>query len=160
LLGKRHRFNPDDVGAFDAWFSEKEYQRVQDLMTGIDWAILLVSLGTLLSGMVGISNILFVSVRERAKELGLRRALGATSWSILVLVLSEALLLGLLAGGFGLACGAGIIQLAQRPDLSSTYFDRPSLDLKVALLAFGLLITTALVAGFFPAREAARMRPI
>jgi putative ABC transport system permease protein len=160
LLARRHRFDPKDVGAFDAWFAEKEYQRILALMTGIDWAILVVSLGTLLSGMVGISNILFVSVRERAKELGLRRALGATSGSILRLVLSEALLLGMAAGGLGLVTGAGLVRLAQAPELSSQYFDRPSLDLRAALLALGLLLGTALIAGYFPAREAARMRPI
>jgi putative ABC transport system permease protein len=107
LIARRHRFSPTDHSAFDAWFAEKEYRRVESLMTGIDWAILVVSLGTLLSGMVGVSNILFVSVRERAKELGLRRALGATSVSILLLVLSEALVLALLSGGSAWRAGWG-----------------------------------------------------
>ncbi|MFT3921314.1 MAG: ABC transporter permease [Myxococcales bacterium] len=160
LLARRHRFAIHDHAAFDAWFAEREYRRVESLMTGIDWAILLVSLGTLLSGMVGVSNILFVSVRERAKELGLRRALGATSFSILLLVLAEALMLALVSGGLGLASGMGLVRLAQSPELGSELFVNPSVDLRAALLALAMLVATALVAGFFPAREAARMRPI
>lgn len=160
LLSRRHRFSVTDHSAFDAWFMEKEYRRVASLMTGIDWAILVVSLGTLLSGMVGVSNILFVSVRERAKELGLRRALGATSTSILLLVLAEALVLAMLSGGLGLASGVGLVQLGQAPELGSDFFINPSIDMRAALLAFALLVVTALIAGFFPAREAARMRPI
>jgi putative ABC transport system permease protein len=160
LIARRHRFDPKDRGAFDAWFMEKEYRRVLGLMYGIDLAILVVSLGTLLSGMVGVSNILFTSVRERSKELGLRRALGATSGSILRLVLSEALLLGILAGGLGLLTGMGLVRLAADPELSSEFFHEPSLDLEAAMVALGLLIATAAIAGYFPAREAARMRPI
>jgi putative ABC transport system permease protein len=117
-------------------------------------------MGTLISGMIGVSNILFVSVRERAEEFGVRRALGATANSILRFVLAEALLLATVAGGLGLAAGLALVQLAVRYELRSEYFHDPSLDPSTALIALSTLIVTALVAGYFPAREAARMQPI
>lgn len=160
LLALRHRFDPLDDGALRLWFAQEEYKKLQTLMRGIDIGILVVGLGTLISGMIGVSNILFVSVRERAQEFGVRRALGATARSILRFVLAEALLLATLAGGLGLAVAMGLVELAVRYELRSDYFHDPRLDLSTALIALSTLIVTALVAGYFPAREAARMQPI
>jgi putative ABC transport system permease protein len=160
VMARRHRFDPNDVSAIDMWFAAAELKRVQKLIRGIDLAIVVVGLGTLLSGMVGVSNILFVSVRERAKEFGIRRALGATARSILGMVMTEALLLSTLAGGLGLLCALGLVELAQRLGLESDHFKHPEVDLSAALWALGMLVVTALIAGFFPAREAARMTPI
>ncbi|MDB4988555.1 MAG: hypothetical protein JWN04_3733 [Myxococcaceae bacterium] len=160
VLARRHRFDPRDESAVRMWFAEAEYKKLQNLMRGIDVGILVVGLGTLISGMIGVSNILFVSVRERAQEFGLRRALGATASSILRLVLTEALVLATVAGGLGLMAGLGLVALALRANLRSDYFREPGLDLSTALIALSVLIVTALCAGFFPAREAARMQPI
>ncbi|MEY4510314.1 MAG: hypothetical protein RLZZ450_2436 [Pseudomonadota bacterium] len=160
LLAQRHHFDPADDGAVQMWFAQDEYKKLETLMRGIDIGILVVGLGTLISGMIGVSNILFVSVRERAQEFGIRRALGATAHSILRFVLAEALVLATLAGGLGLAAGMGAVELAVRYELRSDYFHDPRLELSTALLALSTLIVTALVAGYFPAREAARMQPI
>lgn len=160
LLARRHRFDPRDQNAVRMWFAEDAYHKLQNLLRGIDLGILVVGLGTLASGMIGVSNILFVSVRERASEFGLRRALGATAPSILRLVLAEALMLASLAGGLGLCAGLGLVALAQRENLRSEYFYDPGIDLPTALMALAVLIVTALFAGYFPAREASRMQPI
>jgi putative ABC transport system permease protein len=160
LLARRHHFDPADDGAIQMWFAQEEYKKLETLIRGIDIGILVVGLGTLISGMIGVSNILFVSVRERAEEFGVRRALGATANSILRFVLAEALLLATVAGGLGLAAGLALVQLAVRYELRSEYFHDPSLDPSTALIALSTLIVTALVAGYFPAREAARMQPI
>ena len=160
LLARRHRFDPKDENAVRMWFAEDAYVKLQNLLRGIDLGILVVGLGTLASGMIGVSNILFVSVRERASEFGLRRALGATAPSILRLVLAEALILSSLAGGLGLLAGLGLVALAQRENLRSEYFYDPGIDLQTALMALAILIVTALFAGYFPAREASRMQPI
>jgi putative ABC transport system permease protein len=160
LLAQRHHFDPADDGPIQMWFSQEEYQKLETLLRGIDIGILVVGLGTLISGMIGVSNILFVSVRERAQEFGTRRALGATAHSILRFVLAEALVLATLAGGLGLAAGMGAVELAKYYELRSDYFRDPGLELSTALIALGTLIVTALVAGYFPAREAARMQPI
>jgi putative ABC transport system permease protein len=160
LLSQRHRFGPSDRSAVEVWFMSEEFRRLTKLLRGIDTAIIVVGLGTLVSGMVGVSNILFVSVRERANEFGIRRALGATARSILAMVIAEALLLAAVAGGLGLAAGFGLVDLALRFDVRADFFEQPSVDPLAAFVAFGVLILTALVAGYFPAREAARVPPI
>lgn len=159
LLARRKRFDPDDRVAADAWFAEREFKKFVTLMRGIDIAVIVVGLGTLVSGMVGISNIMFVSVRERTAEFGLRRALGATPATVMAMVLSEAVALALVAGGLGLLVGVGLVEAARRAELRSDYFRDPSIDLRTALTALGVLVATAVVAGYFPAREAARLNP-
>jgi putative ABC transport system permease protein len=160
VLARKHRFSPEDAQALGLWFTEEEYRKVMMLMRGIDLAIFVVGLGTLISGMVGVSNILFVSVRERAAEFGLRRALGATPASVLRMVLAEAVLLALLAGGVGLGIGLSLVQFAQKADIKSDFFEHPNVDTRTALFALGVLVLTSLLAGYFPAREAARANPI
>jgi putative ABC transport system permease protein len=160
VLSVRHRFDPSDDGAVLAWFAVEEYQKMQSLMRGIDLAILAVGLGTLLSGMVGVSNILFVSVRERAQEFGVRRALGASARSVLWMVITEALGLSMLAGGLGLGAALALVSAGRDGAFDSAYFRAPSVDLRTGFGALGVLILTALIAGYFPARAAARMHPI
>ena len=160
LLAQRHRFGPADRSAVEVWFLSDDFRRLSRLLRGIDIAIIVVGLGTLVSGMVGVSNILFVSVRERANEFGIRRALGATARSILTMVIAEALLLASVAGALGLGAAFGLVNLALRFDVRADFFERPSVDPLAAFVAFGVLILTALVAGYFPAREAARVPPI
>jgi putative ABC transport system permease protein len=160
VIARKHRFSPEDVQALGLWFTEEEYRKVMALMLGIDTAIFVVGLGTLISGMVGVSNILFVSVRERAAEFGLRRALGATPNAVLRLVLAEAVILATAAGGVGLAIGLGLVEFVKKAKIESEFFYRPAVDTGTALFALGVLILTSLVAGYFPAREAARANPI
>lgn len=160
VLSVRHRFDARDDGAVMAWFAVEEYRKMQSLMRGIDLAILAVGLGTLLSGMVGVSNIMFVSVRERAQEFGVRRALGASARDVMWMVIGEALGLSLLAGGLGLSAALALIAAGRDGALDSAYFRHPSVDLATALSALGVLVATSLLAGYFPAREAARMHPI
>ena len=160
LFAQRHRFDPADRSALEVWFLSEDFRRLKKLLRGIDLAIFVVGLGTLISGMVGVSNILFVSVRERANEFGIRRALGATARSIMGMVVAEALLLASFAGGLGLGAAFGLVALANHLDLRSDFFKQPSVDVEAAFGAFGVLIVTALVAGFFPAREASRVAPI
>ncbi|MDB4931395.1 MAG: transporter permease [Myxococcaceae bacterium] len=159
LFARRKRFDPNDRGAVDVWFAEQEYRKFVTLMRGIDLAVIVVGLGSLVSGMVGISNIMFVSVRERTAEFGLRRALGATPATVMAMVLAEAVALALGAGGLGLLVGVGLVEAARRAGVKSDYFRDPSIDLGTALTALGVLVATAVVAGYFPAREAARLNP-
>ncbi len=160
VLSVRHRFDPADHGAVMMWFAVEEYRKMQGLMRGIDIAILAVGLGTLLSGMVGVSNIMFVSVRERAQEFGVRRALGASARDVLWMVLGEALGLAVLAGSLGLVAALSLVAAAQGGVIDTAFFHHPSVDPNTALAALGVLVFTSLVAGYFPAREAARMHPI
>lgn len=159
LLARRQRFDPSDPSAVGVWVTEEQYRKLQQLLRGIDLAVIVVSLGTLLSGIVGISNILFVSVRERTAEFGLRRALGATPGSILAMVLAEAVLLSTTAGSLGLLAGVGLLSLARRANVRSEYFRDPGVDARAVLTALFVLVLTAMIAGYFPAREASRLNP-
>jgi putative ABC transport system permease protein len=160
LLAQRHRFAPGDPGALHFWFAEEEQGKVRQVLRGIDAAILVVGLGTLLSGMIGVSNILFVAVRERSKEFALRRALGASARSILRMVLAEAVFLSCVSGVSGLTFGLALVELARDAKIDSEYFRNPSVDLQAACFSLLLLIGSALAAGYYPAREAARAQPI
>ncbi|MET0284757.1 MAG: ABC transporter permease [Polyangiales bacterium] len=160
VMGRRHRFDATDVAALDVFFLAEEFKRLQMLLYGIDIAIFTVGFGTLLSGMVGVSNILFVSIRERAREFGVRRALGASASTILMMVIAEALMLALFAGGLGLLAALGAIKGLQSLAIDSPLFTHPDVDGSAIAGALGILVVTALFAGYFPAREAARMTPI
>jgi putative ABC transport system permease protein len=99
-------------------------------------------------------------VKERTREIGIRKALGATPWSIMRLVLQEAVLVTAVAGYFGLVGGVALLELMARGITGSTYFREPSVDFGVAVSATVLLIVVGAIAGLFPARRAASIRPV
>ena len=115
----------------------------------------------MLAGVVGVSNIMLVAVRERTREIGIRKALGATPRSIVGLILLESVLITSTAGYLGLIGGVGLLELVSSnlPDESS-FFRNPQVDLATALWATLLLIVAGTVAGFFPARRAAAVQPV
>jgi len=160
LLAGQLGFSREDVRAAGGTAPRRTRRRLAALMRGIGIAIVIVGLGTLLSGMVGVSNILFVTVRERAQEFGIRRALGASAGSIVRLVLTEACMLSVLSGGAGLGAAVLAVRLAQRAGIETDYFRDPRIDFTATWITLGALSASALVAGWFPAREAARMHPV
>ncbi|UOQ72829.1 ABC transporter permease [Hymenobacter cellulosilyticus] len=141
---------------------EEEYARVQGLFTGISGFSWLVSIGTILAGIIGVSNIMLIVVKERTKEIGIRKALGATPWSIISLIVQESIVITAAAGLIGLLLGtalmAGIASLIQGQDVG--FFANPQVDLGVALTAVVLLVVAGGVAGLVPAAIAARVQPV
>ncbi len=117
----------------------------------------IVGLGTLFAGVIGVSNIMLIVVRERTKEIGVRRAIGASPWSIISQIMLEALVLTFTAGYLGLVAGvsllAGISQLLGEGDAESMFLN-PSIDLQVGLAALAVLVICGLLAGLIPARRA------
>lgn len=158
-LARRHRFDPGDQRAVSVENLNEQFQRFMSLMDGIRLFVWMIGIGTLLAGIVGVSNIMMISVAERTREIGVRKALGATPLSIIVLVLLEAVLLTSVAGYLGLVAGVGLLELLARAP-ASDFFRNPSVELQTALLATALLVTAGAVAGFVPARRAAAIRPI
>jgi putative ABC transport system permease protein len=126
------------------------------LTAAMTWALLAIASVSLVVGGIGIMNIMFVSVRERTREIGVRRALGATRTDVLLQFLIESLALASLGGAIGLAIGAGVILLLQ------TY--APSIPLRfspwIAAVAFGAAFVVGVVSGMVPARRAARLHPV
>lgn len=159
-IAERHGFDPDDKRALSIWNGVVQFQRFVDLMGGIRAFVWVIGAGTLLAGMVGVSNVMMIAVRERTKEIGVRLAIGATPFSVMSLVLREAILVTSLAGYAGLVAGVGVLELLSWSLRDTPTFRNPSVDLTTALVAIGLLVVAGALAGFVPARRAAQVRPV
>lgn len=164
LLMKRLRVAPADMKAFGSANVEKEFQDVQGLFTGIAAFSWVVSIGTILAGIIGVGNIMLIVVKERTKEIGLRKALGATPWSIISLIIQESVVITGLAGYLGLLAGTGVIagidHLMTRFTVDAGFFSNPEVNLPVAVTALVLLVVTGTLAGLIPATKAARVNPV
>ncbi|MGN0258054.1 MAG: ABC transporter permease [Bacteroides sp.] len=169
VLAGIHRFDPDDTGAVWIGNRMRQYIQSQKAMGILTTAIWVIGIFTLLSGIVGVSNIMLITVKERTHEFGIRKALGAKPRSILWLVISESIVITTLFGYIGMVAGIGITELmdsyfgAQTMDagmFQQTMFTDPTVDLHIALQATVTLIVAGTLAGFFPARKATHIRPI
>jgi putative ABC transport system permease protein len=160
ILAVNHTFDPEDQRAIYVNNNVENYQKIVALTTAIRLFVWVVGIGTLLAGVVGVSNIMLVAVRERTREIGIRKALGATPASIVGLVLQESVLITTVAGYAGLVLGVAVLEGLALAIPDAAFFRNPQVDLRVALSATVLLIVAGAVAGFFPARRAAAIRPI
>jgi putative ABC transport system permease protein len=162
LLKERHRIAPDDQRALGHFNLEKEFGQIQGLFAGIRMLIWIVGIGTLAAGVIGVSNIMLVIVRERTNEIGVRRAVGATPVAIMLQVVYEALVLTCVAGYLGLVAGVGVIEVIARlvPATEGGMFRNPEVSLAAALQTLVILVGAGVLAGLFPARRAVRMSPV
>ncbi len=160
LLAVNHTFDPEDQRAVFINNNVENFQRMAALMGAIRIFVWIVGVGTLLAGVVGVSNIMLVAVRERTREIGIRKAIGATPAEIVGMVMHEAVVITTVAGFLGLAAGVAILEILARAITGAEVFRNPQVDLGVALAATALLIVAGTVAGFFPARRAAAVRPV
>jgi putative ABC transport system permease protein len=159
-LGIHHTFSVEDPRAVNVGNNNEEFARIGQVILGIRVFVWIVGLGTILAGVVGVSNIMMITVRERTREIGVRKALGATPRSIIALVLQESILVTSVAGYVGLVLGIAVLELGAKALPADGFFKNPEVDLSVALQAMLLLILAGLVAGFVPARRAAAVRPV
>ena len=164
LLKQRHDIAPDDKTAISSFNLEEVFKMFKGLFLGIHILIWIVGLGTLLSGIIGVSNIMLVTVKERTREIGVRRAIGAKPKSIIKQVLSESLLLTTLAGLVGLCIGVGIMALvatitANMPS-DNMMFQDPNISFKAAVAATIIVIISGLLAGVLPAWRAIQIKAI
>jgi putative ABC transport system permease protein len=161
LLAVRHRAAPEDPQAVGSFNLSKQTQRVVSLFRGVSAFVWFVCVCTLLAGALGVSNIMLISVKERTREFGVRKALGATPGSVILLVLQEASVLTGLAGYLGVVAGVFGLQLMSHYASSRQGpLAAPSVDVRVALSATLVLVFAGLLAGIAPARHAARIRPV
>jgi putative ABC transport system permease protein len=165
LIKALHSINPKDdraVGNFDLY---EQYNKVQSLFNILKIIAYFVGTLVLISGVIGISNIMLIVVKERTKEIGIRRALGATPGAIRGQILSESIFLTIISGMFGIAVATGIIALLNMaldsmPPGSNTMFANPSVDLRVVFVALLILVGSGLLAGFIPAQTAINVKPV
>jgi putative ABC transport system permease protein len=155
----RHKFDKSDQRALFINNNVEEYEKFQNLFAGIRLFVWIIGVGTIIAGIVGVSNIMLIVVKERTKEIGIRKAIGATPGSIIGLVLLESILITAFAGYVGLVLGVGLLELIS-PHIQSEFFTNPEADFRIAVSATILLIVSGAIAGFVPARKAASIKPI
>ncbi len=164
LLAQRHKVAPNDLKAFGSANVEEEFKRVQGLFLGIAGFSWLVSIGTIIAGIVGVSNIMLIIVKERTKEIGIRKALGATPFSIISLIIQESVVITSFAGYIGLLCGIGLMEtigfLMRKYEVQMDFFAPPEVNLTVAVSAVIFLVFTGALAGLVPAAKAAAVNPV
>ncbi|MFT7522094.1 MAG: putative ABC transport system permease protein [Kiritimatiellia bacterium] len=161
VLASRHGIHPDDRNAVGSRNTHEEYLRFKNLFAGIRAFVWVVGAATLLTGVVGVSNIMLIIVRERTSEIGLRRALGATRRSIIGMVVLESIVLTVLAGYIGLLAGLGLIEVAAwfiGPDNEN--MGQPEVGLTPAVIAAVVLVVSGLFAGLLPAHRASQVDPV
>lgn len=174
-LGLLHKFNPEDNGALYIWNTADEFRMMNGMMSGIALFIWIVGIGTLTAGIVGVSNIMLITVRERTKEFGIRKAIGASPMSILRLVIIESILITAVFGYLGMMLGVGLTELVNygmemakagqaagggNPGENTTIFLNPTVSLGIAMSATALIIIAGVVAGYMPARKAVKITAI
>ncbi|MCK4663125.1 MAG: ABC transporter permease [Bacteroidales bacterium] len=160
LFASRHQFDINDKRAINIWNKAEQVKQFKNLFDGIKIFIWIIGIGTIIAGIVGISNIMIIVVKERNKEIGIRKAIGATPWSIISLVLFESVLITSFAGYMGLVFGIGLLELISSLLPEIDFFKNPEVDFKVALSATILLIISGGLAGIIPAKKAASIKPI
>ena len=159
-MALRHTFSPEDPKALRIFNTVERFQKFVNLFSAIRIFIWVIGIGTIVAGIVGISNIMLISVKERTREIGIRKALGATPTSIVSLILSESLLIMVVSGYIGLVAGVSVIELASAYLPKIDLFQHPEVDFRVAVGALLLLVISGMVAGFVPARRAAGILPV
>jgi putative ABC transport system permease protein len=164
LVKRRHGVAPQDIRGVGSFNMAEPMKRVTGLFIGIDVFIWFVGLGTLTAGIVGISNIMIITVKERTREIGIRKALGATPFHIVSTLLLESTMVTGIAGYIGLVVGVGLLELVALGLRSSgaklPYFLNPSVDFQLAVTALVLLVAVGVLAGLMPALRAAKITPI
>lgn len=161
VLRARHEAAPDDEMAIGSFNTEEEFGKLRRIFTAIRGITWFVGVATLLSGVVGVSNILLITVRERTAEIGMRRAVGATPRAIMSGIVQEATVLTAVSGYVGVLTGVALLEIVGHfLGDSQAMLARPQVDFSVVVLATVVLMLAGVVAGFIPARRALQVRTV
>jgi len=170
VLAKQHKFDPKDESAIGLNNKLENYIQTMKIFQAINIFIWIIGIGTLIAGIVGVSNIMLIVVKERTKEIGIRKALGASPASVIGLILLESIMITTVAGYVGLVLGTGLMELINyamvqsatpsAADQGDTLFLNPTVDFGIAVSATLLLIVAGAIAGYIPAKRAASIKPI
>ncbi|WP_417942543.1 ABC transporter permease [Flavobacterium sp. RS13.1] len=159
LLKSKNIIAPNDDSAIGVYNSVEEAKQFYDLNLFIRLFFWWVGICTIIAGVVGVSNIMLIVVKERTKEIGIRKALGASPFSIISMILHESIFITTIAGFTGLLASLLLLEFVG-PMVQSEYFRNPEVDFGVALTTLVLLVFAGAMAGFFPAYRAAKIKPI
>ena len=172
-MGRLHRFDPTDANALVMWNMANEFRMLNNMMNAITLFLWVVGIGTLTAGIVGVSNIMLITVKERTREFGIRKAIGAKPASILGLIITESILVTAVFGYLGMVAGIGLTEAVSAAmdtanaaqatggqEANVTVFRDPTVNLSIALSATALIIFAGVLAGYFPARKAVQISAI
>jgi len=160
LMARKHKVDPTDENAFGSWNVQDFYMKTSMLFIVIKAISWIVGIFSLFAGIVGIGNIMLISIKERTKEIGIRRSIGAVPARITGQIVQEALVLIFIAGYFGLLLGVGVIEGMNSALGGSDFFKNPGVDLTVALVSFTVMLVFGLLVGLFPAYRAMRIKAV
>jgi len=164
LLSERHNVAPADFAAIRIHNNLDDYLRFINLFSNIRIFVWTVGILTVVAGIVGVGNIMTISVNERTKEIGIRKAIGATPLSIISMIMQEAVLITFVSGYIGLICGVGLLELVNygvaTAGVNIGFFRNPGVDFITALTATAILVLAGSIAGLVPAVKAASIKPI
>lgn len=170
VMGSMLSFNPNDKQAIWVNNSQANYLETQKIFGGITIFVAIIGILTLIAGIVGVSNIMLVSVKERTKEIGIRKAIGAPPSSILASIIFESLMITAIFGYLGMMMGIGLTEAVnffmeqsaatQGDEMQMSVFKNPTVNIGYALFATGILIVSGIIAGYMPARNAVKIKPI
>ncbi|MGE5449710.1 MAG: ABC transporter permease [Bacteroidales bacterium] len=170
VLARQHKFDPKDEGAIGLFNKLEQYIQTMKIFQAIKIFIWIIGIGTLIAGIVGVSNIMLIVVKERTKEIGIRKAIGASPASVIGLILLESITITTIAGYIGLVLGTGLMEFINymmvqsagpsTPQQGESIFMNPTVDINIAVSATLLLIVAGAIAGYIPAKRAASIKPI
>ena len=162
------RFDPKDTQALWVWNSQQNFIETMKIFAGITLFVSIIGIFTLIAGIVGVSNIMLVSVKERTREIGIRKALGAPPATILNSIIVESILITTIFGYIGMMMGIGLTEIvnfimeqsAAGGGDGMSVFKNPTVELSYVLISTAILIVSGVIAGYIPARKAVRVKPI
>ena len=160
LLARHHNFSPQDQRAVRIYNNLDEYKKISDLFYWVRVFVAVVGVGTVLTGILAVSNIMVISVSERRREIGIRKAIGATPASITRLIVLESVILTSVAGYVGLIGSLGLLELLKATIEENDFMYQPDVSTQVVLLVTLLVIVAGTLAGYLPARRAASINPV
>jgi len=160
VLSERHKIHPDDPEGIGSFNWAEEFNKIQMVFMAIEAFAWIASILTLMAGVLGVSNILLIAVKERTQEIGIRKALGATPGVVVRMILQESVVLTAVAGYFGLVAGVALLEAVSLFIPGDGAMAKPQVDFGTAILSVVILVCAGALAGIIPARHAARIPPV
>lgn len=160
VLASKHDFSPDDESAVWFWNRFSQHLKMSDGLGILNMAVWVIGIFTMLSGIIGVSNIMFVSVKERTHEIGVRRAIGAKPRAILGQIILESIFITAIFGYIGVVAGIGVTELLNHMFADSDFLKDPTVTVAIALQITAVLVLAGSLAGLFPALKALKVKPV